>query len=151
MQNKYLVGNAESQFNEGEFAIVTASSPEEAVEKFIRDVTADDALIDGYVRDKSINMGFGSHFWLQTKEENAHAEQFGEAKIDEEEFKRRAREFFGDRSDYADFYLEAYFEDDNNPDIAAKFPEGMLAYIWLNSDYSEVKAFDLAEVKEVGA
>jgi hypothetical protein len=74
-------------------------------------------------------MGFGSHFWMQTGEENAHFEQSGDVNIDEEEFKRRVREFFGERNDYADFYLESYFAYDDNPEIDAEFPEGMLAYI----------------------
>lgn len=151
MQKRYLVGNAQSQFSEEDFGIVTAASPEEAVEKYVREIAANDNLIDDYVRDKSINMGFGSHFWLQTKDENSYFDESGDIKINDEEFKRRVRKFFGERSDYADFYLEAYFRDDENPNIDVEFPDGMLAYIWLNSDYSEVKAFDLSEIKQVEA
>jgi hypothetical protein len=68
---------------------------------------------------------------------------------------RRAAAASGEASSctrpYADFYLEAYFKDDENPNIDVEFPDGMLAYIWLNSDYSEVKAFDLSEIKQIEA
>lgn len=149
MQNKYLVGIAEREFSEGEFRIVLASSIEEATEKFIRDFAANDELFSEYVRDKSVNMSFASHFWMQTEDEESHFDQSGEIKIDAEEFKKRVRDFFGEHGDYADAFIKSYFADENNPDINAEFPEGMLAYIWLNSDYSKIKAFDLEEIEEI--
>lgn len=149
MQNKYLIGYAESPFEEKEFYIVVAKNHEETINRFIEKIAVSDELFSDHVRDKSANMSFASHFWIQTEEEQSEFDRAGEIIINKIEFEKRIHKFFGVNSDYANLFIAYYFADDDNPEINVDFPKKMLAYIWLNSDYTEIKAFHLDEIKEI--
>jgi hypothetical protein len=125
---KYLIGFSDSQFQEQEFKIINASSESEAVATFIKvfAITDDTFLEDMY--DRSVNASFAEHFWLHTEDEDVIFHETGEIVIDEEEFKRRVRSFFGPYRIYAERYLDHYFSGGGSSKTHL-FPEEMLIYM----------------------
>ncbi|SER22655.1 hypothetical protein [Giesbergeria anulus] len=154
MRNKYLIGYVESQFEEKEFCIVVATNPEEAIGKFIEEIAVSDDLFSDHVRDRSVNMSFASHFWMQTEEEQSEFDRTGKIIINKIDFEKRVHKFFGEHNDYADLFIKSYFanddsQNDDDPRINVDFPKKMLVYIWLHSSYADIKAFHLDEIKEI--
>lgn len=143
----YLVGFSESQFQEQEFKIINASSESEALATFIKvfAITDDTFLEDVY--DRSVNASFAERFWLQTDDEEIVFHETGETVIDDEEFKRRVRSFFGQYRIYAERYLDHYFSEQGSSKTHP-FPEEMLIYIWTSSDFSSVTAIKLDQIEE---
>jgi hypothetical protein len=144
---KYLVGFSESQFQEQEFKIINASSESEAVATFIKVFAITDDVFLEDVYDRSINASFAERFWLQTEDEEIVFHETGEIVIDDEEFKRRVRSFFGQYRIYAERYLDHYFSEQGSSKTHP-FPEEMLIYIWANSDFSNVTAIKLDQIEE---
>ena len=149
MRHRYLVGFSEREFAKGEFRIITATNLSEAINAFIRNVGVKDENFLGYVYDKAVNLSFAEHFWVQDEDEVSSFTKSRAVEINEEDFKRRVREFFGGHDDFADLYLNSYFEDDDSSTINHDFPDEMLVYIWDNHDWSSLTAFDLAHVEEI--
>jgi len=58
------------------------------------------------------------------------------------------RDFFEQHRNFADLYIKSYFEDVDNPNLAQAFPEEMLAYVWLNSDYSSASVYNLVDLEK---
>lgn len=146
---KYLVGYSFDAFGDQGFVIVNASSEDEAIKKFIQGVgIAEDAFLE-YVHEKSISLSFAETFWIQIEEEMDHFEQSGEALIDEEEFKHRVREFFGEHSDFAEAFLDYYYSDEEERP-ATPFPTEMLLYIWFESGWGdEILVIPLGDIEEI--
>jgi hypothetical protein len=145
---KYLVSFSESPFEEQEFKIVNGSSESEAIDKFIKAfaVTDNDFLQDVY--DKSVNASFAERFWMQTEDEEILFHETAQIMIGDEEFKKRVRAFFSRHRDYAERYIDYYFSDEDSPSVDP-FPQEMLVYIWVNSNYSDVIAVKLDDIGEI--
>jgi hypothetical protein len=145
---KYLVCFSESPFEEHEFRIVNALSESEAIDKFIKvfAVTDDDFL--EHVYDRAINASFAERFWLQTEGEDVIFHETAQIIIGNEEFKKRVRAFFGSHGNYAELYIDYYFSEEDSPRTDV-FPQEMLVYILVNSDYSDVTAVKLGDIGEV--
>ena len=145
---KYLVCFSESPFEEQEFKIVNASSKSEAIDKFIKvfAVTDDDFL--EHVYDRAVNASFAERFWVQTQNEDIIFHETAQLIIGDEEFKKRVRAFFGRHCGYAELYIDHYFSEEDSPRID-RFPEEMLIYILVNSDYSDVTAVKLDDIGEI--
>jgi hypothetical protein len=80
---------------------------------------------------------------------------FSESPFEEQEFKivnasskSEARAFFGRHRDYAELYINHYFSEEDSPRMD-RFPEEMLIYILVNSDYSDVTAVKLDDIGEI--
>jgi hypothetical protein len=160
MNNKFFVGIADSMFEEGSFCIVSASNTEEAINKFIEYYAIRSENLMKYIYDKSINMSFAEGFWFQTKKEHKHFESTGEKSIKNKEFKHRITQFFGEHRDFAKMYLDFYFSEDDyftddwhflkdNVKEEHRFPAEFFVYIWKNSDWAEVVAFDSTAIEEI--
>ena len=144
---QYLVGFSESQFQEQEFKIINASSESEALATFIKVFAVTDDVFLEDVYDRTVNALFAERFWLQTDDEETVFHETGEIIIDEEEFKRRVRSFFGQYRIYAERYLNHYFSKQGSSKTYP-FPEEMLIYIWANSNFSNVTAVNLDHIEE---
>ena len=145
--SKYLVCFSQSPFEDREFKIVTASSENEAVAKYIKVFAVTDNNFLEYVYDKSVNTSFAENFWMQTEDEEIVFHETGEIVIDDEEFKRRVRSFFGQYRIYAERYLDHYFSEQGSSKTHP-FPEEMLIYIWVNTNFSSVTAVALDQLEE---
>jgi hypothetical protein len=152
MSNQFIVGQSETTFADREFAIVEASSLSEAVQKYVEQVAVKEELWLRNVYDRAINMSFAETFWLQGGEVG-HFMETGRVEIDGDEFNRRVRQFFGEHQDFARLYLDFYWNVDEMPIEEfinnAIFPTEMLAYMWLNSNWSEVVAIPLDDIEKV--
>ena len=138
----YLVGFSESEAQEQDFKRIEASSENEAIDTFIQAFAIADDLFVEYVYSRSVNLSFAEHFWMQTEGEATLFEKTGRIGIDDEEFKKRVRAFFGRHHDYAERYMAYYFDAEDRPKTGP-FPQEMLVYIWVNSDFSNVTAVEL--------
>ena len=127
--------------------MIDALSENEAIDKFINVFAITEDIFVEYVHSKSINCSIAEQFWLQTEDENTFFNKTGQVVIDEEEFKKRVRAFFGRHHDYADLYIDYYFSAEDRPKTG-RFPEEMLIYMWVNCDFGHVTAVELKDFKE---
>jgi hypothetical protein len=152
MSNQFIVGQSETTFADREFAIVEASSLSEAIQKYVEQVAVKEELWLRNVYDRAINMSFAETFWLQ-EGEVGHFMETGRVEIDGDEFNRRVRQFFGEHQDFARLYLDFYWNVDEMPIEEfisnAIFPTEMLAYMWLNSNWSEVIAIPFDDIERI--
>jgi hypothetical protein len=91
-------------------------------------------------------MSFAENFWLQTEGEETLFDKTGRIVIDDEEFKKRVRAFFGGHRDYAERYIAYYFDAEDRPK-SGPFPPEMLIYMWVKSDFSRVTAVELDDLE----
>lgn len=148
MEKHYLIGQGDEEFRDIELTIVVASSPEEAIEKFGKQVAIKDEDFLDYVYGKVINDSFAETFFLHTREENALFTRTGHVNVSDEDFAKRVREYFGEHSEFADLYIAHFFGDDDENDNTT-FPDDMLFYIWTNSNWTMLKAVNLADIERL--
>lgn len=139
----------DSNFAERDFCLVSAEDAEEAIYRYVKEISSKEAIFIEFVYDRSINMSFAEEFWLQTDEEqSAFTDNEGDVLAGEEDFKRRVREFFADHHEYADLYLSHWYSEVENSDI--EFPEKMLEYIYFNTSWVDgLIAIPLHEIVEI--
>lgn len=127
-----------------------ASSKDEAIDKYISQIEIHSELFLEHLYDKSVNMSFAEHFWLQTEVEQKHfMSNEGDVRTTDEQFEQRVKSFFGEYKDYSALYLDWYFDMDRGSDDV-KFPTEMLLYIRYNSpDWSRPFAMRLDRIKEI--
>ena len=138
----YRVGFSESEAQEQDFKMIEASSANEAIDTFIQTFAIAEDLFVEYVYSRSVNMSFAENFWLQTEGEETLFNKTGRIVIDDEEFKNRVRAFFGRHRDYAERYIAYYFDAEDRAK-SGHFPQEMLIYMWVHSDFSGVTAVEL--------
>ena len=144
---KYLVSFSDSEYQEQDSKMIDALSENEAIDKFIKVFAIAEDIFVEYVYSKPVNCSIAEQFWLQTEDENTLFNKTGQIVIDEEEFKKRVRAFFGRNRDYADLYIDYYFSAEDRPKTGC-FPEEMLIYMWVNCDFGHVTAVELKDFKE---
>ena len=140
----YLVGFSESEAQEQDFKMIEASSENEAIDTFIQTFAIAEDIFVEYVYGRSVNMSFAENFWMQTESEETLFDKTGRIAIDNEEFKQRVRAFFGRHCDYAERYIAYYFDAEDCPNTG-HFPQEMLIYMWVHSDFSGVTAVELGD------
>lgn len=145
---KYLVCFSESPFEEQEFKIVNASGESEAIDNYIKVFAITDNDFLTYVYDKSVNASFAENFWMRTEDEDVKFHETAQIIIEDEEFKKRVRAFFSSHPDYAELYIDHYYSDEDSPRIDL-FPQEMLVYMCVNSDYGHVTAVELDDIGEI--
>ena len=143
----YLVGFSESESQEQDFKMIEASSENEAIDTFIQTFAIAEDIFVEYVYSRSVNMSFAENFWMQTESEETLFDKTGRIAIDNEEFKQRVRVFFGRHCDYAERYIAYYFNAEDCPNTGP-FPQEMLIYMWVHSDFSRVTAVELDDFEE---
>jgi hypothetical protein len=137
---KYIVGHSESNFGEQDFVVLSAENEQDAIKKFLDLYGIKEDIFLEHVYDRSINFSFAEHFWLVTDNENEHFENTGEVLIDKDIFNQRVRDFFGHHSDYANSYINHYWSDKEYKPEEKLFSDGMLIYIWMQSDFGSITA-----------
>lgn len=145
----YLVGSSEAEFGELEFSVVEAADEKTAIAMFIQDAASHNEFFLENVYARSVNMSFGEHFWISTKKETEQFMQDGEIIVTEEEFKQRVRDFFSTHPDFAELYIDFWFDltIDETPEVP--FPPDMMVFIWVNTKYSDTIAVRLDSLHQV--
>lgn len=163
---QYLIGTAEESLGneEQELFIVDAASPAAAREKYARQVGIAEPHWLEYVYGHVVGNSFADNFWLQTEAEhqshyNAQLKPFSEdvdggILIDQVEFERRVRLFFGGQIDFAEHYLDFMW---NTAEVSVGtilerglFPTEMLVYMWLHdSSWVILSIIPLAEIQKL--
>jgi hypothetical protein len=144
----YLVGLRGSDLEHRELRIVTATSQEEAAEKFITSFAPGDETLLEMIADRSVSMSFASYFWLQTEEDKAWFRETAEVLVSKDEFERRVRQFFGVHADFANLYLDYYFSAEEAPQ-PPDFPAAMLVFIWKNTHFATPVMTLLTEIQRI--
>lgn len=149
MLHKYLVGLAEAELgdmDDYDLMIVSAPSIDEALRKFLHEYTRHDVSFRTYLYRKSVSASFCERFWITNEEEEALWLQSGKVAIDFREFSQRVVEFFGE-GEWSERYLAHYFSDDDFP--AEPFPFEMIVFMWNHTEWSDLVAIPLAEIREL--
>lgn len=147
-RQEYFVALRDSEVESREFYIVTATSSEEAADKFITFFAPGDETLVEMITDRSVSMSFASHFWLQTPEDKAFFSENADVLISEDEFEQRVRQFFGTHADFANLYLEYYFSEEQEP-LRPDFPPAMLVFVWKNTDFATPVITPLNEIQRI--
>jgi hypothetical protein len=138
---QYLVGHSDSQFEEADFVIVSASSQSEATEKFFRQVEIKSSGLLEHFYSRAMNASFAEEFWLQTADED-----------DREQFDELVREFFGEHQDFAETYLDFYWNDDSDWREHADrgtFSDEMLFYMVSNYSWTKLTVIPFKEIEQI--
>jgi hypothetical protein len=150
MSRKYLVGSGDSEFKEQGFAIVNADNPQEALIKYVRVIGVYEDTFLGYLYEKSVNMSFAENFWLQKEEEQELFNDNGSIEVDDDEFKRRVRDFFKEHHDFASHYINYYFGDYLDTPEPDYFPVEMRVFMFLNDTWAEgFIAIPMTDLQEI--
>jgi hypothetical protein len=136
MPKQFIVGFTESAIEDVALTVVYAENAEHALDKFAEHVGIREEKFLEYVYDRSANLAFPENFWLQDEEELEAFENDGTLLVDQDEFKRRVKEFFGQNRDFSDLYLKYHSSD--QPAAPDMFPKEMLLFIWFEVDWNEV-------------
>ncbi len=152
----YLIDPDEDRCVEDHLVIVKATSREDAIEKYGMRVGIKEKIFLIFVYDYRYGDGFASHFWDWAEC------SYGVRRVvpSFQEFSRRIRTFFGDRTDFAEIYL-AYCRDDPVDESSAAswddvvelyavamhiFSDEMLLYIWSHAAWHSTRAFLLDDI-----
>ena len=117
--------------------ITNAATPEGAKQNYAYKVGIKEKWFIGDVYDRCVNMSFAERFFLQTRKESAQFTMDGTILIDDAEFERRVRCFFGDRPPWARRYLAMWNDRETPGDMLSErhpFPDDMLIFMYLNYD-----------------
>lgn len=132
MLEKYLIGSDDMQFVEAAFAVVSASSREEALDLYIDRVATHDETFRIYVYRRV------EGFWAKSRRFS------GELSLQE-----RIDLFFGERRDFAAIFSECFFDTDTYPEsITKEFSQEMLSYIWKNDEgWDSLSVFKISDIE----
>ncbi|NIA54754.1 hypothetical protein HAV22_14030 [Massilia sp. TW-1] len=134
MNKQYLVASSEEGLETWPPFVVEANSPEQAIDKFLRQIYSKDPGFQEFVQDMSINCSFIERFFIATDAEKAQFDQSGRVDYDLEVIAKRVRDFFVNAPDLGEKFLR-YMDtrDENELDdsvfefISAADPRGVLA------------------------
>ena len=152
---KYLVGIDDREFVEREFAIVDASTEDQAIDLFVRHMVITKTSWLENLYGKSVNMCFAEVFWIRRKagDKTWYDPVTGWYLSTEEGFVENVQTFFAGRQDFAQRYLDWWNSDmsvaesvESNP-----FPEEMQAYISRHYDWAIVTAIAFDDINKISA
>lgn len=136
MPRQYIVGFSESDIEDIRLALVHAENAEHALDKYAAEVGIKEEKFIEYVYDRAVDLSLAENFWLREDYELEEYVITGKILIDEAEFRRRVKEFFGENRVYAEQYLEYYYN--NHESGQGDFPAEMLLYIWFEAQWADV-------------
>jgi hypothetical protein len=144
MDKQYIVGFTESTLEDIQLTLVNAENEEHALDKFALQVGIKEPKFIEYVYDRSVNLSFAENFWLMMESEQEEFDATGNIIIDDEHFKERVRDFFGDNREWASLFIDYYFSDQPAQDDL--FPDEMLIFIWFEAEWAEVMVASLEDL-----
>lgn len=134
MTKQYLVTSLDEGLKTWPPFIVEVDSPEEAIDKFLRQVYSRDSDFREFVRDMSVNCSFIERFFLVTEAEKKEYDRTGKIDYDFDVISQRVRKFFSKRPDLGNRFLrymetreECLLDDELFEFISASDPSGILA------------------------
>jgi hypothetical protein len=148
---KFLIGHKHSTLLDmDEIKIVDVEDESQAIGKYLRKYTIKEASFLKYVYGRITNGSFCETFWMATDEEQDAWNENMEILIDDTEFQRRVREFFSERQDFADLYLQNYYREDDIDHIEyGLFPEEMLIWLVYEGNWTDFVVIPLDEIPEL--
>ena len=117
--------------------ITNAATPEGAKQNYAYKMGIKEQWFQEDVYTRSVNMSFAERFYLQSQEELDRFSVDGTILIDQAEFERRVRRFFGSRPPWARLYLSMWNDQETPGDMLSErhpFPDDMLIFMYLNYD-----------------
>jgi len=144
MPKQYIVCFTESDIEDTQLTLVNAENEEHALDKYAAAIGIKEEKFIEYVYDRAVYLSLAENFWLREDYELEEFEATGKVLIDDEEFKRRVKEFFGENKEYAEQYLEYYYS--NREPAEGNFPPDMLEYIWFEAQWADVLVAPLDEL-----
>ena len=149
---KFLIGYKESTLDDtDEIRIVDTTDENEAIRKYVKKYTISKEIFLDHVYGRAVNASFAEMFWMATDEEQEAWNDNMELLIEDAEFQRRVREFFADKPDFADSYLQHYYNDERDGEDTQydSFPEEMLIEFAMKGDWAEFVVIPLDEIPEM--
>lgn len=125
----FLVSSRDEPLRPGEAYLVSAASPEEALEKYVRQVYMPSSLFRDWVRDTAPNGGFAERFYLASAQEVERLTRCGEYGTEPEVVRSRVAWFFQERPDLGQAYAD-YLETENSQLLS----EELFEFIALHQD-----------------
>jgi hypothetical protein len=150
--NQYLFIEKYENPNQEVF-IVEAPTPWDAYQIAAKNLYKSDEFFIEDFKDRCVNMSFAERFFMQTDEEVNHFGNTGEVLIDDTEFKKRVREYFGKHTKAAEDYLTYWFLDASEDEENMAFEhfinsnEAFLFEEWMKA--TDYMVLDIAEIKRL--
>lgn len=146
LANKFIVVAGDDAYNNKQtLYLISAKDEKEALTKYAEHIAVTDDDFLYYAYSVSMDEGVAGHFWVMGDEGNGSMEFSKDEVI----------EFFGENKDFAKSYIKFYtsyleaFDKDEEEFEYEDFSKEMLAYIFINSNWSYVRAFDLKKLKTI--
>lgn len=136
--NKYLIGIEDLELRESQIVIVLADSKENAIEKYIANISIKDKTFLDDVYCPCINMSYAEHLFIDDNGDYLY-DEYGNPRYSYEErqhfFKNNVADLFENNKDWYNLYL-SIFENENDENII--FPNEMLIHMYKNDkSYSD--------------
>jgi hypothetical protein len=158
MQNlKYVVCPIEDGLEAGMLRIVNASSQDEAIAKYARQVLIRDKFYLEHIYSNTVSASFAETFYADG--DGHFLDENGSRRVGpeyaQERFEENVRNFFQERQDFADLYLDFFLHDHSQSFDAAlekwRFSEEMLLYICLGdlAYFGDLAVFELSRIEEI--
>jgi hypothetical protein len=158
MQNlKYVVCPIEDGLEAGMLRIVIASSQDEAIAKYARQVLIRDKFYLEHIYSNTVSASFAETFYADG--DGHFLDENGSRRVGpeyaQERFEENVRNFFQERQDFADLYLDFFLHDHSQSFDAAlekwRFSEEMLLYICLGdlAYFGDLAVFELSGIEEI--
>lgn len=129
--------------------IVKAKAKGEAVNIFCEYYVLKDKSFRDNIYERTVNMSFAEKFWIQTKEEERRFNDNGEIIVTKENFIERVKEYFGEKKEWAEIYIDYFF----NYKIKRKdnpFSDEMIKFMWYKQEnWCSIAIIDLGLIKEI--
>lgn len=138
---KYIVGNAEEAVSATEYVIVAADSEAEALERFRAvKVVRDPAFLDYVYGEFSENL---------MPEPEGGFSPYRNVEVSYEDVKREVYNFFGDRTDFAQIYMD-FLNSERSEEIPTdQFNTEMLQFISQHTDWMRVAIVPLEDLEQI--
>jgi len=135
MTKQYLVASSDEGLKTWPPFIVEVDSPDQAIDKFLRQIYSKDPDFREFVCDMSINCSFIERFFIATSAEKRQFDETGRVDYDLKVIAKRVRKFFARRPELGEKFLrymdtrdESELDDEVFEFISAADPSGILAF-----------------------
>lgn len=140
---KYLIGIEDLELREAEVAIVLADNKENAIEKYIANISIKNEFFLEDVYSPCVNMSYAETLFRDNDGEHLY-DEYGNPKYSEEEidifFKNNVAKLFKDNKDWYNLYMSIFeYEDEKDEDgyfipKNVTFPNEMLVHMFKNKE-----------------
>jgi hypothetical protein len=122
MMKRYLVAAADSSVIERPPVLVCASSADDAIRKFNKEIASKEATFRESVLDLTVNVSWVERFYLSSEQESARFAATGTTGTEEEIVRSRILQFFTDRPDLGETFLRYMATEDKRVSVRRRPP-----------------------------